>query len=44
VRAAIASFDVAAWDAMARAAGLPLATLLGVAPRAVRAYNSCGLG
>ena len=44
VRAAVAMFDVAAWDALARAAGLPLATLLGAAPRPVRAYNSCGLG
>ena len=44
VRAAIAMFDVAAWDALARAAGLPLATLLGAAPRPLRAYNSCGLG
>jgi mandelate racemase len=44
VRMAIAMFDVAAWDALARAAGKPLASLLGGAPRAVPAYNSCGLG
>jgi mandelate racemase len=44
VRMAMAMFDVAAWDALARAAGVPLATLLGGAPRPVPAYNSCGLG
>ena len=44
VRMAMAMFDVACWDALARAAGLPLATLLGGAPRPVPAYNSCGLG
>jgi mandelate racemase len=44
VRMAMAGFDMAAWDALALAAGLPLATLLGSAPRRVRAYNSCGLG
>jgi mandelate racemase len=44
VRMALAMFDVACWDALARAAGKPLATYLGGAPRAVPAYNSCGLG
>jgi len=44
VRMAMAAFDVACWDALARAAGLPLATLLGASPRAMRAYNSNGLG
>jgi mandelate racemase len=44
VRMALSAFDMALWDAMAMAAGVPLATLLGGAPRAVRAYNSCGLG
>ena len=44
VRMAMAGFDVACWDALARAANLPLATLLGAAPRPVRAYNSNGLG
>jgi mandelate racemase len=44
VRMALSAFDMAMWDAMAIAAGLPLATMLGAAPRAVRAYNSCGLG
>ena len=44
VRMAMAAFDVACWDALAIAAGLPLATLLGGTPRPVRAYNSNGLG
>ena len=44
VRMAMAGFDVAAWDALAIAAGWPLATLLGSTPKRVRAYNSCGLG
>ncbi|MGH8703428.1 MAG: enolase C-terminal domain-like protein, partial [Burkholderiales bacterium] len=44
VRMAMATFDVACWDALARAAGMPLASYLGGAPRAVPAYNSCGLG
>src|SRR5215468_3160354 len=37
-------FDVAAWDALAIAAGWPLATLLGSTPKRIPAYNSCGLG
>src|SRR5262245_56373290 len=44
VRMAMAGLDVAAWDALAIAAGVPLATLLGARPQPVRAYNSCGLG
>ncbi|HUF81564.1 MAG TPA: enolase C-terminal domain-like protein [Burkholderiales bacterium] len=44
VRMAMAMFDAACWDALARAAGLPLASFLGGAPRPVPAYNSCGLG
>ena len=44
VRMAMAGLDVACWDALAIAAGLPLARLLGAAPRPVPAYNSCGLG
>ena len=44
VRAAMAMFDVACWDALARAAGKPLASFLGAIPRPVPAYNSCGLG
>jgi mandelate racemase len=41
---AIAGIDMAAWDALARAAGMPLVRLLGGEPRRVPAYNSCGLG
>jgi len=44
VRMALSALDAALWDAVAVAAGVPLATLLGSAPRPVRAYNSCGLG
>ena len=36
--------DMAAWDAVAVAADLPLATLLGSAPKPIAAYNSNGLG
>ena len=38
------SVDTAMWDALAIAAGMPLATFLGAAPQLVRAYNSNGLG
>jgi len=41
---ALAGIDVACWDALAIAAGMPLAAFLGAAPRPVRAYNSNGLG
>ncbi len=41
---AIAGFDMACWDALAQAAGLPLASLIGGGPGPVRAYNSNGLG
>jgi mandelate racemase len=44
VRMAMSLVDVAAWDALARAADQPLARLLGAAPRPVPAYNSNGLG
>jgi mandelate racemase len=44
VRMAMAGFDVACWDALAVAANQPLVTLLGGAPRKIRAYNSNGLG
>lgn len=40
---ALAGLDMAAWDALAQARGVPLVTLLGGAPRAVAAYNSTGL-
>ena len=44
VRMALAGFDVACWDALAVAAGKPLASFLGGAPKPIRAYNSNGLG
>ena len=44
VRMAMALVDVASWDALAQAAGLPLASLLGASPRPIPAYNSNGLG
>ncbi len=44
VRMAAAMIDVACWDAAAKAAGVPLVTYLGAAPRPIPAYNSCGLG
>ena len=40
---ALSGLDMCAWDALARARGLPLAVLLGGQVREVRAYNSCGL-
>jgi mandelate racemase len=40
---AVAGLDMAAWDALARAAGLPLAVLLGGSVGPVPAYNSNGL-
>lgn len=44
VRMALSGLDMALWDALAVAAGLPLAVMLGAAPRPIPAYNSCGLG
>jgi mandelate racemase len=44
LRMAMAGFDVAGWDALALAAGLPLAKLMGAEPKPILAYNSCGLG
>lgn len=41
---ALSGVDMAAWDALARAHELPLATLLGGVPAPVVAYNSNGLG
>jgi mandelate racemase len=38
-----AGLDMAAWDALARAAGLPLAELLGGSVGRLRAYNTNGL-
>jgi mandelate racemase len=40
---ALAGIDMAAWDAIAIANGVPLVKLLGGDLRPVRAYNSCGL-
>src|SRR6476646_11973494 len=42
--AAVAGLDIALWDALAQAAGLPLAALLGGTLSPVPAYNSNGLG
>ncbi len=44
VRMAMAGFDIAAWDALAIATGLPLARLMGSESKPIPAYNSCGLG
>ncbi len=44
VAMALAGVDIAAWDATAQAAGLPLARLLGGSVRRIPAYNSNGLG
>jgi mandelate racemase len=40
---AVAGLDMAAWDALAQAAGLPLCVLLGGSVGPVKAYNSNGL-
>jgi mandelate racemase len=40
----VAGLDIALWDALAQAAGLPLALLLGGTLAPVPAYNSNGLG
>jgi mandelate racemase len=40
---AISGLDMAIWDALAKAAGLPLAVLLGGTTGSVRAYNTNGL-
>jgi mandelate racemase len=42
--AAVAGLDIALWDVLAQAAGLPLARLLGGTLEPVPAYNSNGLG
>jgi mandelate racemase len=44
VRMAMAGFDAAYWDALARAAGKPLVEFLGGKRKRIRAYNSNGLG
>ncbi|HEV8437534.1 MAG TPA: enolase C-terminal domain-like protein [Methylomirabilota bacterium] len=40
---ALAGIDMAAWDALAVAAGVPLVTLLGGQPRPIPAYMSLGM-
>jgi mandelate racemase len=40
---AIAGLEMAAWDALAIEAGMPLAQFLGGTPRPIRAYNSLGM-
>lgn len=40
---AVAGLDMAAWDALAKAAGMPLCVLLGGSVGSVSAYNSNGL-
>jgi len=40
---ALAGIDMAAWDALAQARGLPLVTLLGGTVKPIPAYNSTGL-
>ena len=40
---AVAGLDMAAWDALAKAAGIPLCVLLGGSVGPVKAYNSNGL-
>ena len=44
VSAVLAGVNVACWDALAIAAGLPLARMLGATMRPTAAYNSNGLG
>jgi len=44
VRMALSGIDAAMWDALATAAAVPLASMLGSSRRSVPAYNSCGLG
>lgn len=40
---AVSGIDLAAWDALATAAGVPLVTLLGGEARPIPAYNSLGM-
>jgi len=40
---AVAGIDMAAWDALAMHAGVPLAEMLGGRPRPIVAYNSLGM-
>jgi mandelate racemase len=43
VRVALAGFDVACWDALSLAVGLPLSSYIGSQPRPILAYNGNGL-
>ena len=40
---ALSGLDMAAWDALAAAQGIPMARLLGGQPRPIQAYNSLGM-
>jgi len=40
---AVSGLDMAFWDALGQSAGLPLAILLGGAPRPIKAYDSYGV-
>lgn len=40
---AVSGLDMAFWDTLGKAAGQPLATLLGGSPRPIRAYDSYGV-
>lgn len=44
VRMAVAGFDMACWDALAKASGQPLSVFLGSGPKKIPVYNSSGLG
>jgi mandelate racemase len=44
VRMALSAIDVALWDALGQRLNLPIASLLGGAPRPLPAYDSRGLG
>ena len=44
VRMAMSALDIACWDALAIAAGVPLVSFLGGTAQPIPAYNSCGLG
>jgi mandelate racemase len=44
VRMALSVLDMAMWDAMAQMHRVPLSSLLGSGPKALRAYDSRGLG
>ncbi|GHD23671.1 enolase C-terminal domain-like protein [Tianweitania populi] len=43
VAMAVSGIDMAVWDALGKAAGIPVAALLGASPRQVQAYDSYGV-